>query len=174
MRGVAFDELTTDYVASLGRAAAAVLGGGEWLIGRDTRESGPALEQALIDGLRAGRAEPLRTGVLPTPALAYLSARHQVPAAMITASHNPYRDNGVKIFAVGGLKLTDDVERAIESALSEPRPPASGDPGPSAVDVDRRVLRLRGSGMFATARSRGCGSCSTAPTGRCTKRHLVS
>ena len=129
MRGVAFDELTTDYVASLGRAAAAVLGGSEWLIGRDTRESGPSLEQALIDGLRAGRAEPLRTGVLPTPALAYLSARHQIPAAMITASHNPYRDNGVKIFAAGGLKLTDDVQQSIERALSEGEPSASNDAG---------------------------------------------
>ncbi|HEX2784362.1 MAG TPA: phosphoglucosamine mutase [Ilumatobacteraceae bacterium] len=129
VRGAAFDELTTDYVASLGHAAAVVLGTGEWLIGRDTRESGPALEQALIDGLRAGHAEPLRAGVLPTPALAYLSARHQTPAAMITASHNPYRDNGVKIFAVGGLKLTDDAQRAIEGALSEPQPAASNDPG---------------------------------------------
>ncbi|MDP9464197.1 MAG: phosphoglucosamine mutase, partial [Actinomycetota bacterium] len=77
VRGKAFDELSTDYVASLGRAAAEVLGIGKWLVGRDTRESGPALEQALIDGLRSGGAEPLRTGVLPTPALAYLSARHQ-------------------------------------------------------------------------------------------------
>ena len=118
VRGRAFDELSTDYVASLGRAAAAVLGAGDWLVGRDTRESGPALEQALIDGLVLGGARPMRTGVLPTPALAYLSERHQAPAAMITASHNPYRDNGVKIFATGGQKLTDDIERAIEAALA--------------------------------------------------------
>ena len=129
VRGTAFDELSTDYVASLGRAAAEVLGGGDWLIGRDTRESGPALEQALIDGLRSGGAEPRRTGVLPTPALAYLSARHRAPAAMITASHNPYRDNGVKIFAAGGQKLTDDIERAIETALAvHPPKPATGGP----------------------------------------------
>ena len=124
MRGQALTELTTDYVGSLGRAAAEVLGGGEWLIGRDTRESGPALEQALIDGLRAGGAEPKSLGVLPTPALAYLSLRHAVPAAMITASHNPYRDNGIKIFDVGGAKLTSDTEQAIEAATGPP-PPAS-------------------------------------------------
>ncbi|MEY2580478.1 MAG: phosphoglucosamine mutase [Ilumatobacteraceae bacterium] len=123
VRGRALTELTTDYVSSLGRAAAEVLGGGEWLIGRDTRESGPALEQALVDGLHAGGADVTRFGVLPTPALAYLSVRHAAPAAMITASHNAYADNGVKIFLPGGLKLTDDVERAIEAAMI-PLPPA--------------------------------------------------
>ncbi|MEP7113210.1 MAG: phosphoglucosamine mutase [Ilumatobacteraceae bacterium] len=120
VRGQALTELTTDYVGSLGRAAAEVLGGGKWLVGRDTRESGPALEQALIDGLCAGGAVPIRLGVLPTPALAYLSARDVAPAAMITASHNPYRDNGVKIFAAGGLKLTTEIEQAIEAALVSP------------------------------------------------------
>ncbi len=124
MRGRALTELTTDYVGSLGRAAAEVLGRGEWLVGRDTRESGPVLEQALIDGLRDAGAEPVRLGVLPTPALAYLSDRHAAPAAMITASHNTFHDNGVKIFASGGLKLTDEIERAIEAALGRA-------PGPS-------------------------------------------
>ncbi len=129
MRGRALTELTVEYVGALGRAAADVLGAGEWLIGRDTRESGPALEQALVDGLRAAGALPLRLGVLPTPALAYLSARHGSPAAMITASHNKYRDNGVKIFAVGGLKLTADIERAIEAAMGP-------DPQSSCIDQD--------------------------------------
>jgi phosphoglucosamine mutase len=127
VRGQALTELTTEYVGSLGRAAADVLGGGEWLIGRDTRESGPELEQALIDGFRAGDAEPISLGVLPTPALAYLSVRHGAPAAMITASHNPYRDNGIKIFAAGGAKLTGDVEQAIEAAMGPP-PPSSPPP----------------------------------------------
>ena len=124
VRGRALTELTTDYVGSLGRAAADVVGRGEWLVGRDTRESGPVLEQALIDGLRDAGAEPVRLGVLPTPALAYLSERHAAPAAMITASHNTYHDNGVKIFASGGLKLTDEIERSIETAMGRP-------PGPS-------------------------------------------
>jgi phosphoglucosamine mutase len=128
VRGRALTELTVEYVASLGRAAAQVLGSGEWLIGRDPRESSPVLEQALIDGLCAARAGPTRLGVIPTPGLAHLSARHAAPAAMITASHNTYRDNGVKIFAAGGLKLTDDIERAIEAAMTS-APVASCDAG---------------------------------------------
>ncbi len=125
VRGRAISELTPDYVTALGCAAAQVVGGGAWLVGRDTRESGPALEYALVVGLGAGGAEPLQTGVLPTPALARLSAHHGAPAAMITASHNPYSDNGVKIFAPGGLKLTDETERAIEAALG---PTTQADP----------------------------------------------
>jgi len=123
VRGEALTELTTEYVAGLARAAATVLGGGEWLIGRDTRESGPALEAALVAGLSAAGATPVPVGVVPTPALAWLSAQRGCPAAMITASHNPWHDNGVKIFAPGGVKLADEVERAIESALTplEPR-----------------------------------------------------
>jgi len=117
VRAEALTVLTTQYVAALGRAAAEVLGGGPWLIGRDTRESGAALEAAIAAGLAAAGAQPLSVGVVPTPALAWLSAQRGVPAAMITASHNPWQDNGVKIFAVGGLKLSDDVERAIEALL---------------------------------------------------------
>jgi phosphoglucosamine mutase len=117
VRAEAFTVLTTDYVAALGRAAAQVLGGGEWLIGRDTRESGPALEAAVAAGLAAAGAQPGSAGVLPTPALAWLSAQRGCPAAMITASHNPWQDNGVKFFAPGGLKLPDEVERAIEAVL---------------------------------------------------------
>ena len=132
VRGRALTELTTDYVGSLGRASAEVMGRGEWLVGRDTRESGPALEQALVDGLRAAGAEPLRVGVLPTPALAFLSGRDRAPAAMLTASHNPYRDNGVKIFAAGGLKLTGGIEQAIEAALR----PAAEAPDPSADQAE--------------------------------------
>ena len=117
VRGVALTELTTDYAARLGCAAATVLGTGKWLIGRDPRESGPVLESAVAAGLAAAGAEPVLAGVLPTPALAWLSAQLGVPAAMITASHNPWHDNGVKVFAAGGLKLADDVERSIEAAL---------------------------------------------------------
>jgi len=136
VRGRAFRDLTPEYVAALGRAAAQVIGGGTWLIGRDTRESGPVLQQALTAGLRAGGAEPLQTGVLPTPALALLSARDKAPAAMITASHNPYRDNGVKIFASGGLKLTDDVERAIEDAIGTQPAMIGGDDPVRAASLD--------------------------------------
>jgi phosphoglucosamine mutase len=117
VRGAALTELTVEYAAALGRAAARTLGGGRWLLGRDTRESGPVLEAAVAAGLAAGGAEPVSVGVVPTPALAWLAAQAGVPAAMITASHNPWHDNGVKIFGAGGLKLTDEVERGIEAAI---------------------------------------------------------
>ncbi len=114
VRARALTELTPEYVTSLGRAAASVLGGGRWVVARDTRESGPSLVSALLAGLGDGAVD---LGVLPTPALAYWSQRLGVPGAMVTASHNPWHDNGVKIFAPGGTKLPDDVERAIETAL---------------------------------------------------------
>lgn len=122
VRGQALVELTTAFAARLGRAAAEVLGGGQWIIGRDTRESGAELEAAVADGLRAAGAQPLSAGVVPTPALAWLSQTLGVPAAMITASHNPWTDNGVKVFGAGGLKLGDAVEQAIEAALHDGRP----------------------------------------------------
>ncbi len=117
VRARALTELTLEYATWLGRAAAEVLGGGEWLIGRDTRESGPDLEAAFAAGLLAGGARPVFVGVAPTPAVAHLSSSRGLPAAMITASHNPWHDNGIKIFAPGGLKLSDDVERSIEQAV---------------------------------------------------------
>lgn len=117
VRGRALSELTEADVAAVSRAAATVLGAGRWLVGRDTRESGPALEAAVACGLRAAGAAPESVGVVPTPALAVLSAAWGCPAAMITASHNPYHDNGVKFFAPGGAKLSDETERAIEAAV---------------------------------------------------------
>jgi phosphoglucosamine mutase len=141
VRGVALSELTPEYVAALARAAATVLGGGRWLVGRDTRESGPALEAAVVAGLAAGGAEPVVVGVLPTPAVAWLAAEMGLPAAMITASHNPWRDNGVKIFAAGGLKLGHDVERSIEHALDITV--LSAPVEPEVVDErDRYVMHL--------------------------------
>ena len=122
VRAEALTVLTTEYTSSLARAAARVLGGAVqhndmWLIGRDTRESGPALEAAVVAGLVEAGVTPLLLGVVPTPALAWMSAQMDLPAVMITASHNPWHDNGVKVFAAGGLKLTDEVERSIEAAL---------------------------------------------------------
>ncbi|MCU1396927.1 MAG: glmM [Acidimicrobiales bacterium] len=136
VRGVALTELTTEYVTALGIAAARVLGNDTWLIGRDTRESGPVLLDALVRGLCAQGASVVDCGVLPTPALARCSSWHAAPAAMITASHNPFADNGVKIFAAGGLKLTSEVERRIEAELE--RALAEASPTPPAVCADGR------------------------------------
>jgi phosphoglucosamine mutase len=117
VRGVALVELTPSYTTALGEAAAHVIGGDRWLVARDTRESGPELEAALAAGLRSRGATVELLGVLPTPALAHLAALEEVPAAMITASHNRFTDNGVKLFAAGGRKLDDDVETHVEAQV---------------------------------------------------------
>jgi phosphoglucosamine mutase len=117
VRGVAGTELTPELVLSLGRAAARVLGGDRFLVGRDTRLSGPLLEGALVAGLAAEGATVERLGVLPTPGVAHLAAEEDVPAAMISASHNAYADNGVKLFTAGGRKLSDEVETRLEAEL---------------------------------------------------------
>ena len=91
------------------------------LIGRDTRASGVALEQAVARGLRAGGAEVVSLGVLPTPAVARAVRTWGAQlGVVITASHNPARDNGLKFFGPGGVKLTDDDESQIESLLADP------------------------------------------------------
>jgi phosphoglucosamine mutase len=89
------------------------------VIGRDTRESGLVLQTALARGFAAGGATVELLGVTPTPAIAYAAAQRGCAGAAVTASHNPYADNGVKIFGIGGIKLTDDQERMIESAMAE-------------------------------------------------------
>jgi phosphoglucosamine mutase len=127
LRGVANDELTPELVLALGRAAARVVPAPEFILGRDTRLSGPLLQAALAAGLASEGVRVADVGVIPTPGVAWLSATRQVPAAMISASHNPFPDNGVKLFAAGGTKLSDPVERALEAELARlaGEPPAS-------------------------------------------------
>ena len=154
VRGPA-DELTDELVAALGVAAAEVLGGVTgFVIGRDTRASGPRIEAALAGGLAAGGARPETLGVLPTPAVAWVCAACGVPGAVISASHNPWHDNGIKFFAAGGRKLPDDVEERLEAALEarlaagDPPPPAdwvAEAPPPGAANwVDAVVQSLEG------------------------------
>jgi phosphoglucosamine mutase len=114
---VANAELTPEFALALGRSAARVLGGTTFVVGRDTRISGPLLQAALAAGLAAEGARVVDVGVLPTPALAALAADRHVPAAVISASHNPFPDNGIKLFAPGGRKLSDDVEARLEAEL---------------------------------------------------------
>ena len=117
VRGIANAELTPELVLALGRAAARVLGEGPFLVGRDTRISGPLLQAALSAGLATEGADVLDLGVFPTPGVAWLSAADGQPAAMISASHNPFPDNGVKFFQTGGRKLSDETEAALEAEL---------------------------------------------------------
>ncbi len=141
VRGVANRELTPELVTALGRAAARVLGTEHgFLVARDTRLSGPMLEAALVAGLCAEGADVQRAGVLPTPGVAYLAQRRSAPAAMISASHNPFPDNGVKLFAAGGRKITDESERRVEDELRKLVVAAPGS-GPDGADIgyDRRL-----------------------------------
>ena len=117
VRGEFGTELTTSYVAALARAAAKVLQCKLVVIGRDTRESGPALETAISQSLSSLGIEVHLMGVAPTPAIAFAAVSSDAVSFAITASHNPYTDNGVKIFGRGGRKLTDEQESRIETEL---------------------------------------------------------
>ena len=117
VRGVANRELTPELAIALGRAAARTIDGDTFALARDTRASGPMLQAALAAGLAAEGMQVLDLGVLPTPALAFVSETSSWPAAMVSASHNPWSDNGVKFFVAGGRKLTDEQEERLEAAL---------------------------------------------------------
>ncbi|GAB3006412.1 phosphoglucosamine mutase [Mycobacterium bourgelatii] len=125
VRGVANRELTAELALALGAAAARHLAStGEpgrrvAVIGRDPRASGEMLEAAVIAGLTSEGVDALRVGVLPTPAVAYLTGAYDADfGVMISASHNPMPDNGIKIFGPGGHKLDDDTEDQIENLVA--------------------------------------------------------
>ncbi|HEY2318175.1 MAG TPA: phosphoglucosamine mutase [Solirubrobacteraceae bacterium] len=145
VRGRAGDFITAELALKLaraavdrydGRPAGAQAARPQVLIVRDTRESGEMLESAMAAGVTAAGGDALLAGVLPTPAAPLLVRRHELAlAAVISASHNPYEDNGIKLFAADGYKLDDDTEHEIEAALEQP---------PSAADQIGRVRRLNG------------------------------
>jgi phosphoglucosamine mutase len=116
VRGIVGDDLTPELVERVGRAATTWAGGGRALIGRDTRGSGPELEQALARGIVSAGGTAVTGGVLPTPAVA-LEALDL--GAVVSASHNPPEYNGVKIFDGHGAKLSDHAEEEIESLLDD-------------------------------------------------------
>jgi phosphoglucosamine mutase len=119
VRGDADTDLTSPSVVALGRAAARVLGADGFLIGRDTRESGPRIEADLTRGLVDGGAAVRSLGVASTPAIAFLAQRAGLPAAIVSASHNAWTDNGVKLVGPDGRKLAADIETAIEAAITD-------------------------------------------------------
>lgn len=116
--------ITPDFALKLGWAAGKVLasqGSRTVLIGKDTRISGYMLESALEAGLAAAGLTAAFTGPMPTPAVAYLTRTFRLEAGIvISASHNPYYDNGIKFFSSQGTKLPDDIEEAIEAMLDQP------------------------------------------------------
>ena len=126
VRGVAGRELTARLALDLSVAAAAVLGGRGArtsgrpvaVVGRDPRASGEFLEAAVVAGLASAGVDVLRLGVIPTPGVAYLTgALDAAFGVVISASHNPARDNGIKFFGRGGVKLPDATEDDIEAQL---------------------------------------------------------
>ncbi|MGZ8179204.1 phosphoglucosamine mutase [Williamsia sp. SKLECPSW1] len=133
VRGLANVDLGPELALRIARSAAQILGGeppfGDpasptprpiAVVGRDPRASGEMLEAAVCAGLTAAGVDALRVGVLPTPAVAFLTAHHSAAfGVMISASHNPMPDNGIKLFAAGGHKLPDDVEAAIEARMDD-------------------------------------------------------
>lgn len=134
VRGIANEELTPEVAFKLGRITGYIFTEDEKkpkiLIGHDTRISGPMLEGALLAGLLSVGAEVMRLGVITTPGVAYLTKVTNAQAGiMISASHNPYEDNGIKIFGPNGFKLTDEQEEEIERLLQKedtlPRPVGS-------------------------------------------------
>jgi phosphoglucosamine mutase len=123
VRGAAGDFLTAELATALGRAAAAIspAEAPQVLIVRDTRESGEMLEAALAAGVAAGGGHALLGGVLPTPGASLLVRRYGFDlAAVVSASHNPYQDNGIKFFGPEGTKLDDEREAEIERLLGAP------------------------------------------------------
>jgi phosphoglucosamine mutase len=133
VRGVAGEDLTADLVRSLAAAAVAELcPTGPVVVGRDTRPSGGWLQDAVVDGLSSAGADVVLLGVIPTPAVARALVTG-VPGVegepsfgvVISASHNPAPDNGIKLFGAGGLKLADDIEDRIEARLANPAPLAA-------------------------------------------------
>ena len=117
VRGEFGKELTENYAANLAEVAAQVLQCNLVVIGRDTRESGVLLETAITKALATMGVEVQLMGVAPTPAIAFAARKHGVVAIAITASHNLYQDNGIKIFGAGGCKLSDAEQESIEQAM---------------------------------------------------------
>ena len=131
IRGIANQEpLTASSVIKLAQAAAMVLSstqnqsGQKVIVGRDTRASGDFLEAAFAGGLASAGLDVFLAGIVPTPAVAYLTARHEAAfGVVLSASHNPFRDNGIKFFGPDGYKLDDNLEAAIESRFRGPLAP---------------------------------------------------
>ena len=131
VRGVAGTELTPELAHGLGRAAVLVLGRHgaghpKLVVGRDTRESGEWLEDALTEGIRSAGGDVLLAGIEPTPAVAFMTVDLGASSGVvISASHNPAEDNGIKFFARDGMKLPDRLEDEIEAELARSDAPAN-------------------------------------------------
>ena len=140
VRGVANTQLTPELAMALGRAVVGAIGHrGDArpviVVGRDPRASGALLEGALVAGIMSAGGDALVTGVIPTPAVAFLTRHYRAAAgAVISASHNAMPDNGIKFFGPEGFKFPDEVEAKVEAALDLPD---QGAPRPTGAGVGR-------------------------------------
>lgn len=156
VRGIANKELTPEIALKLGRAGADVLGKKQGkkclLVGRDTRVSGSMLEEVLAAGICSAGVNVLKVGVMTTPGIAYLARELEVDGGVvISASHNPVQDNGIKFFGPGGYKLSDQVESEIEEKTLAKNDPAGVPVGAEVGEIeiledadDRYVQFLKG------------------------------
>ncbi|MDT4942821.1 MAG: phosphoglucosamine mutase, partial [Pseudonocardiales bacterium] len=141
VRGLANGELTPELALEVASAAARVLIAHDAthrpvaVVGRDPRASGEMLEAAVVAGLTSAGADVLLLGVLPTPAVAFLTDSYGADVGVVlSASHNPMPDNGIKLFGAGGVKLPDEIEQEIEAAVDE---------GPVTRPIGAAIGRLR-------------------------------
>jgi phosphoglucosamine mutase len=152
IRGVANQHpMTPELVLRMGKAIASLFRNTKRrhriLIGRDTRLSGPMIEDALVAGICSMGVDALTVGVLPTPAVAFLTMDMKADAAiMISASHNPFEDNGIKIFQGNGLKLPDAAEARIEALIESER---LGDSAPTGAAIGRSSAIFGADGRYA-------------------------
>jgi phosphoglucosamine mutase len=147
VRGVAGEVLTAELALALGRAVTVQSPAPrpQVLVIRDTRESGEMLEAALAAGITSAGGDVLLGGVLPTPAAPLLLGRYGFDlAAVISASHNPFADNGIKFFGADGFKLSDADEAAIEALLTEQADAGNSGPAPGTSPAIGRVRQLHG------------------------------
>lgn len=114
VRGRANTELTVEFAMKFGQGVAKAMSGSTFVVGRDTRISGTMLQAAFSAGLASMGASVLDLGVIPSPGVAYLCSRLRLPGAVISASHNPYFDNGIKVIGASGSKLSQETEAEIE------------------------------------------------------------
>lgn len=139
IRGEANRDLTPELAVRLGRAAVTALGGAgcRIVVGRDTRQSGPMLSDALVAGMLSQGATVLLAGVIPTPAVAFLTEELDAAAGVvISASHNSFQDNGIKFFGPGGLKLPDEQERSLEEHFEAADAAVNGGPVGEAIEIE--------------------------------------
>lgn len=159
VRGRAYQELLPEDVVRLAQAAAEVIAPtAPVVIGRDTRDSSPEFAAALATGFSAVGVSTLDLGVAPTPAVAWGAAQTRAPGAVVSASHNPWYDNGIKLFGPEGRKLDDEVQASLEAALADPgRTTVSTLGTPPRTSDGSEMLRQYLDAVASTAEFNGSG-----------------